>query len=245
MEKNIHLVFLDKNEEMPIQFKVCVERIKNMHSSWNITEWDEENCLMFLQEFLPEYVDVFKSFKYKVQKADFIKVALVYVLGGFYIDMDMYLLNPLDELIDKSLVLAEEFIVSNDYQDKINRVSNIEIANYMFGGEKGHPFLQMLLDEIASRVDVEIKDEQDVINSRLGLLSNIYFSNIDKFDDVTFLKRNGMYARMSDGSTNETLFGKYAVHLHVGTWKEDFNKNKESAFKDNVVEESENTDAEK
>ena len=43
-----------------------------------------------------------------MQKADIIRLILVYLYGGFYMDMDMYCLKKLDGLLEFKLVLGEE-----------------------------------------------------------------------------------------------------------------------------------------
>ena len=70
--------------------------IRDMHPSWNITLWDEETGTQFLRDNLPEYLDAYAAFTHNVQRADFLRLALVYGLSGFYMDMDMYPLQALD-----------------------------------------------------------------------------------------------------------------------------------------------------
>ena len=110
--KSIHLIFLRRDEAIPSLFRECKHRIREMHPSWNITLWNEESGLQYLKNELSEYVQAYTSFTYNVQRADFLRLALVYGMGGFYMDLDMYPLQALDNLLEKSLVLAEEMTVS-------------------------------------------------------------------------------------------------------------------------------------
>lgn len=88
--KKIHLVFLRRDEIVPPLFKECERRIRDMHPSWIVTLWDEVSGIQFLKDSMPTYMPAYMSFTYNVQRADFLRIALVYALGGFYLDMDIY-----------------------------------------------------------------------------------------------------------------------------------------------------------
>lgn len=220
--KNIHLVFLRRDEVIPALFHTCEKHIREMHPSWNIVRWNEENGMLYLKEKLPEYLDAYASFAHNVQRADFLRLALVYGLGGFYMDMDMYPLQPLDDLLVHDMVLAEEMYVSEAIQKRLNLKYRMRIANYMFGGKAGHPFLHRLMDSMAERATTEIKTQQEILDvTGPGLLTDTYWDNKDTYPDITLLRNEGQYVKMPDGRRETCLFGAYAVHLHAGTWRKE------------------------
>ena len=220
--KNIHLVFLRKDEIIPPLFKECERMIRNMHPSWNITLWDEETGTQFLRDNLPEYLDAYTAFTHNVQRADFLRLALVYGLGGFYMDMDMYPLQALDNLLDKSLVLAEEMTVNDETLKSLKLKYHVRIANYMFGGEAGHPFLRRLMNAMAERSTIKVDSQQKILDvTGPGLLTDTYWDNTDTYQDITFLRNEGWYVELPGGRKETCLFGEYAVHLHAGTWRKE------------------------
>lgn len=220
--KKIHLVFLRRDEIVPPLFKECERCIRDMHSSWNVTLWDEVSGVQFLKDSLPAYVPAYTSFTHNVQRADFLRLALVFVLGGFYMDMDMYPLQPLDKLLGKSLVMAEEMTVSDATLKALNLKHHIRIANYMFGGEVGHPFLRTLMDAMAERSSLRVTSQQEILDvTGPGLLTDTYWDNIEAYSDITLLRNEGWYVELPDGRRETCLFGKYAVHLHAGTWRKE------------------------
>lgn len=219
-ERNIHLVFLRRDEVVPHLFIECEKQIRALHPSWNVIRWDEESGLQFLNENLPEYVSAYSSFTHNVQKADFLRLALVYALGGFYMDMDMYPLEALDSLLDYSLVLAEEMEVDETTQKTLNLKYRVRIANYMFGGKAGHPFLRHMLDAMAEKATFEVKTQQEILDvTGPGLLTDTYWDNKESYPDITLLCNEGWYVELPNGRKETCLFGKYAVHLHAGTWR--------------------------
>lgn len=220
ISKDIHLIFLRRDEIIPSLFKECERRIREMHPSWNITLWNEESGLQYLKKKLPEYVQAYTSFTHNVQRADFLRLALVYGLGGFYMDLDMYPLKTLDSLLEKSLVLAEEMTVNQETQKSLKLKYSVRIANYMFGGEAGHPFLLRMMDAMAERSSVRVTSQQEILDvTGPGLLTDTYWDNIETYSDITLLRNEGWYVELPDGRKETCLFGKYAVHLHAGTWR--------------------------
>ncbi len=220
--KNIHLIFLRRDEVVPPLFKQCERMIRDIHPSWDVTLWNEETGIQFLRENLPEYVDAYTSFSFNIQKADFLRLALVYALGGFYMDMDMLPLQPLDSLLSHSLVLAEEMTVNETTRKTLNLKYSIRIANYMFGGEAGHPFLRKMVNAMAERSSLKVASQQEVLDvTGPGLLTDIYWDNAGEYSDITLLRNKGWYVEMPDGRKETCLFGEYAVHLHAGTWRKE------------------------
>lgn len=220
--KSIHLIFLRRDEAVPSLFRECKHRIREMHPSWNITLWNEESGLQYLKNELSEYVQAYTSFTYNVQRADFLRLALVYGMGGFYMDLDMYPLQALDNLLEKSLVLAEEMTVSEKTQKSLNLKYRNRIANYMFGGEAGHPFLRKMMDAMAERSTIKVSSQQEILDvTGPGLLTDTYWDNTATYPDITLLRNEGWYVELPDGRKETCLFGKYAVHLHAGTWRKE------------------------
>ena len=222
MAKNIHMIFLRKEESIPPVFRDCKRRIRKMHPSWDIMLWNEDYAMLFLEEHLPEYINSYLAFPFNLQRADFLRLALVYALGGFYMDMDMLPLRSLDDLADCSLVLAEEMTVCKATQEALHLKYHVRIANYMFGGKAGHPFLRAVMDTMASRASVKVASQQEVLDiTGPGLLTDTYWDNLSAYPDITLLRNSGQYVTLPNGRKESCLFGNYAVHLHAGTWRKE------------------------
>ena len=92
----------------PELFEKCKQEIQVNHPDWNIRLYNKDDAQDILNQDLPEYIEAYNAFYHNVQKADFLRLALVYLYGGFYMDLDMLSLKPLDELRKYNLVLGEE-----------------------------------------------------------------------------------------------------------------------------------------
>ena len=129
--KNIHLIFLRKDEPFPELFEKCKQEIQVNHPDWNIRLYNKDDAQDILNQDLPEYIEAYNAFYHNVQKADFLRLALVYLYGGFYMDLDMLSLKPLDELRKYNLVLGEEKILkkrkyfnNKDYEKQFKNPTN-------------------------------------------------------------------------------------------------------------------------
>lgn len=217
---NIHLVFLRSDEPFPELFTKCMQRIKDMHPSWNVRLYNDQDAQQILQEHLPQYLETYNSFKYNVQKADFIRIALVYIYGGFYMDLDILSLSPLDNLRDHNLILGEEKTISEAEQQALSLKHRLRIANYMFGGKAGHPFWLLLMNCMASLSKAPISSQQELLDiTGPGLLTDLYHDTLELYPDIFLLRNKDRRCLQPFHNEISCHFGEYAAHLHAGTWR--------------------------
>ncbi len=220
ISKNIHLIFLRKDEPFPELFEKCKQEIQVNHPDWNIRLYNKDDAQDILNQDLPEYIEAYNAFYHNVQKADFLRLALVYLYGGFYMDLDMLSLKPLDELRKYNLVLGEEKIVCQAEQEALNLRYRLRIANYMFGGIPKHPFLRRIMDEMAERATIILKSQQEILDiTGPGLLTDTYWDNYGMYPDITLLRNTDKRCRQPYHNEISCHFGDYAAHLHAGTWR--------------------------
>lgn len=218
--KRIHMVLLHWNEVIPPLFTKCERCIRETHPDWDVILWDDTASVEFVEKYFPEYLRAYQSFPYDVQRTDFLRLAFVYVFGGFYMDLDMVPILPLDGLLGHSLVLSEEKTIDKAEQQKLSLKYRVRIASYMFGGEAKHPFFRYVLDAMVLRSTIKVETQQEVLDvTGPGLLTDSYWETKKQFPDITLLRNAGHYCELPDGRIESCLFGKYAVHLHTGTWR--------------------------
>lgn len=216
----IHLIFLREDEVFPELFSNCMQRIKNMHPFWNVHLYSERNAQEILKGHLPHYLEAYNSFQYNVQKADFLRIALVFIYGGFYMDLDMLSLKPLDELRNLRLVLGEEKTIREQEKYILGLKNSLRIANYMFGGVPKHPFLLLLMDRMVSRSTQIVATQQELLDiTGPGLITDLYHENADLYPDITLLRNMTRMCLHPDHHEISCHFGDYAAHLHAGTWR--------------------------
>lgn len=222
--KIIHLIFMREDNSFPKPFPElfsnCMQRIKSMHPSWDIYLHNEQNAQEILEKHLPQYIEAYNAFQYNIQKVDFIRIAFLFIYGGFYMDLDILCLKPLDELRNRTLVLGEEKTISEAEQQALGLKNSLRIANYMFGGVAGHPFWSLLLENMAALSTQEINTQQELLDiTGPGLVTDLYHEYSGSYPDITLLRNTSRECIHPNHDDISCHFGEYAAHLHVGSWR--------------------------
>ena len=92
---------------------------------WNLKDCEELICDKYLH-----YVDLWNTFRYDIQKCDFIRYLILYEFGGWYVDCDVYPIQNLDSLSQ----YQEIFTTWNDDKKKLpyNAVMGCSVKNQLF-----------------------------------------------------------------------------------------------------------------
>ena len=163
---------------------------------WDFTRFTED---------VPWVREAFENKKYAFA-CDYIRLYAVYHYGGIYMDMDMEVIRPFDDLLDSPLMLA--------YEDS----DRFKIEAGCFGAEKGNPLIGECLAYYAGRHFVREEGEFDMIPlpDILGQVvqsHDIRIYGCDFFTAKSFL--NGHIY-----STENT----YTIHHFAGSWLPDYYK---------------------
>jgi mannosyltransferase OCH1-like enzyme len=104
--KKIHQIYFNLTGKEIEQFPMFLKskEICQGYSDYEYTLWNEESCRNLISEHYPSYLDFYDAFRYEIQKIDFVRFCILHRHGGFYIDMDMFILKPLDALRGKEFV---------------------------------------------------------------------------------------------------------------------------------------------
>ena len=92
--KTIHYCWFGGNP-LPVSVKRCIKSWKKYCPEYNIIEWNESNfdiyCNMYCKKMAENKKWAFIS--------DYARLKIVYEYGGIYLDTDVELIRPLDELL--------------------------------------------------------------------------------------------------------------------------------------------------
>ncbi|HTI10112.1 MAG TPA: glycosyltransferase [Puia sp.] len=215
--KKIHLIY--KIPDIPEDYQDYYKIIKELHPFWDIKVYGDEEARGIIARHLPELLDIYDSYELDVQRTDIFRIAVTYIFGGFYMDLDMMILKSLDPLCNCQLVLGEEKTMSDMECNAVGIKHNLRIANYMFGAIPGHPFWTDVIKEAISRCGIKIKKEGDVLETTgPGLLTDVYHDTKEKYKDITILFNKDKMCRKWCNKFS-CHFGEYAAHFHHGKWR--------------------------
>lgn len=127
--KTIHYCWFG-GKELPELAKKCIESWKKYCPDWQIIEWNEEN---FPINRYPYAAYCLEHGKWAFL-SDFVRLAVVYEQGGVYLDTDVEMVKPLDDLC------GYEAFFGFELEDQMN-------TGHGFGASKGHETVNAMLQE--------------------------------------------------------------------------------------------------
>jgi mannosyltransferase OCH1-like enzyme len=123
--------------------KKAYDKLKIYRDSWVIKnptwcriEWNKKLCMDLIKTFYPEHMDMFKKYKYEIQRCDMIRYLILHRYGGWYADMDYYCNRPLDEAMNKYknsiyFVQSPNTVIGQD-DDHISNSLMYSVRNHSF-----------------------------------------------------------------------------------------------------------------
>lgn len=123
IEKTIHYVWLG-GREIPKKYVVYIDKWKLLHPEWEIIEWNETNFDCQSNEWIRLAIEQ-KNYSLA---ADVIRSQVLLENGGVYLDIDIELLKPLDELVSEN-----DFFIGYE--------TDYWFGCAILGAKKGHPVM--------------------------------------------------------------------------------------------------------
>ena len=216
-----------KSRELPLRAKASVATLRGLNPGFDYRFFDDADVNAFVKESCPQHFELFQEFPFRIQRYDFFRYLAVFRLGGFYFDLDVFLAEGLDKLLDRACVFPFEELTVSRYLRR-QHCMDWEIGNYGFGAAAGHPFLQAVIENcIRARRDPSwvkpmlvgiprvFRSDYYVLNTTgPGLLSRTFAENTGLAKDVTVLFPDDVC-----DPTSWHQFGDFGVHLMEGSWR--------------------------
>lgn len=89
-----------KTHTVPEKWKTSPVSIQAHMSSWDYVLMTDRDNDAFVAQYFPEELEFFRGLTHPIQRSDVIRYMWLFVFGGLYMDLDIELLAPLDELFE-------------------------------------------------------------------------------------------------------------------------------------------------
>lgn len=167
-----------RHEHLHPLLRRCVDSFRKWNPDWTLRFWTDEDCERFIAEELPDFLPTYLGYPRGILRADLFRVAVLYVHGGVYADLDMECLRPLDVLV-RAATGGEE-----DWEVLLARDHPVHERGLWEGGPMwmnafliAKPralYLGLVLGEFARQLRDGIVDEADpVMTTGPGLFTDI------------------------------------------------------------------------
>ena len=210
--KIIHYCWFGKTE-IPERFKKYISSWKKLCPDYEIIEWNESNYDVTKNTYMWQ---AYESKKWGFVP-DYARLDIVYNYGGIYLDTDVEIVKPLDELLQLEAFAGEE------------ACSKYVALGVGFGAEKGNEIIKSMLDCYENRNFILPNGEFDLLPSpaiNTAPLYSIGFRWSDKIQELSLNKSQitifpREYFCPIDYDTGESTLSEktYMIHHYAGTWQ--------------------------
>jgi mannosyltransferase OCH1-like enzyme len=106
-----------KTNIIPQHWAESPKAIMNLMPDWHYTLMTDEDNRKFVEENFPDFLQYYDAFDHNIMRADAIRYMWLYKIGGIYLDLDMQVMKPLDELFyeDKDIYVVSSGNFGNFY----------------------------------------------------------------------------------------------------------------------------------
>ncbi|MGA2936338.1 MAG: glycosyltransferase [Syntrophobacteraceae bacterium] len=213
--------------DLSLLSKAAVANVRLLNTDYEYSFYDDKRIDDFINAIYPEYRNVFHSFCIPIQRYDFFRYLEVYYFGGFYLDLDVFLVSSLDDLLGFNCVFPFEELTMNIFL-RHEYGMDWEIGNYAFGAAAGHPFLRAIIENCV-RAQQDPEWVQPMIRSIPRIFRDEYYAfyttgpglvsrTLAEFPDASSQVRVLFPEDVCD-SACWRRFGDFGVHLQLGTWR--------------------------
>lgn len=216
--KKIHYCWFGGNP-LPELAQKCIDSWKKYLPDYEIIRWDESNFDFSINDYVRE---AYENKKWAFI-TDYVRLYVLYNYGGIYMDTDVEVLKPLDELLTHKAF--------SGFEDKIN------IPTGIIASEKHNKWIKYLLDYYKDRhfiVDGKINYTTNVLiitemtKKKYGLKQNNTYQDLK---DVVFYPND--YFCPKDHINGEIYLtdNTYCIHHFSGSWQSKGMKFREKVFR--------------
>ena len=148
--KIIHYTWFS-GEDFPQKIQECLNSWKSFCPEWEFKLWDMEAIRFIDSDFLREALAERKW----AYAADYVRLYAIYYEGGVYLDTDVILHKPLDQLLSSRAFIGKENSIHSE-----GGFTAQYLSSHCFGAEKEHPFIKDCLDYFNDRHFVTSKNKK-------------------------------------------------------------------------------------
>ncbi|GHT87349.1 glycosyl transferase [Spirochaetia bacterium] len=196
MPKIIHYCWLS-DDPVPSDLKYYMATWKDKLIGYDFVLWNRQRFDINSSVWVKQ---AYEQKKYAFA-ADYIRLYAVYHYGGIYLDMDIELIKPFDDLLCNDLMFA--------YENNVDKT----IEAGCFGAEKNSAYLKKCLDYYKDRTFIKGDGSYDVLPLP-QILKNVF-----QYDAFQFYTQDYFTAKQFGTGIVQITSNTYCIHQFCGSWK--------------------------
>lgn len=206
--------------DIPAHLVPFRQSIISVNPTYDVRLYDSRMRREYIDMHMPELMPTFDKLMFGVAETDFWSMVAVYVEGGFYADLDMECLKPIDIFATtERALLTIETKVMPQRQRELGYELPFQIATCMFGAPPRHPFVKAFIDRMVENVTARQITHTDHVEDTTGprALARLFYElkhpDVDVLEQIYWVAPS-IYLRRPLVSQNIHFF-----HHFDGAWK--------------------------
>ncbi len=142
MNKLFHIFYGLSNSSNKINSGIVnnYKKFLTYNNDFNLIKWNSDNCLEIIEKYFPEHLTIYKNTHDYRYKCDLVRLVVLYVFGGLYMDIDAECLCGI-----KDMDLNEDTKLSVVFNSNETEIFN----SLIYVKEKHNLFIKQCIDEYA------------------------------------------------------------------------------------------------
>lgn len=257
--KIIHQIWFQGADFIPKHLVIYQNSWKEKNQDYRYMFWDMNSIKDLIKQANVVWItETYDNLPLMIQKIDFAKYIILYLIGGIYIDMDMKCLKPLSSLLELPNMNTKKVLLSNLTFDFIQRLiflltGNFNIRNIVNNGiimcEAKHEIILNTMKYTYQNKDNFFKNKSNFLyifySTGPLALSNALIDytnkNENKLDEIEILHQDYFEAcDLGDIKNNNCKIPEKAIGIHYyeGSWNSKNENNLVTYYyfiKDNII----------
>ena len=197
-----------KNNKIPHKWIKSKLMWKKYHPDWKYILWTDKMIRNYIKLKYPEFLELFDSYKYNIQRVDMIRYFILKDFGGIYSDLDLYPTENLDKWFQDN---NEVYLVFS---------GNVYgcITNSFMASKKRAPFWDEILKNLHNKVPwfciikhleimystgpMFVTNVAKKYNKVIGILPRVCFMAYDSNEDFNVKKDGALLLPLEGKSWN-------------------------------------------
>jgi mannosyltransferase OCH1-like enzyme len=167
----IHRIWFDlgKGPDLPESYRKLADHCNSLNVGWTEKQWDKSKAEKFVGKYFPDFLKVYRSYTYEIQRIDVLRYLIMYQIGGVYLDADIECLKPfkMDDQTKVYLIKENDYLFPTTY-----------LNNYFLASPPKHPFWKFMIDRLKEAyyqgISYVSKVTQVLYQTGPGFLSQCY-----------------------------------------------------------------------
>jgi len=205
-------------DTIPYKYKQFIIKIRELHPDYNYMFYSDDDIDKFMKSEYSILLPFYNNLKYNIQRFDLFRLLVIYKYGGFYFDIDVEIVKPVDDLLDNNVIFPVEFPknIIESFFGKSRRHSYVilddQLGQYAFASEPHNLFIKAYITNIIKHriplSNIPSNNKQEYVCCTTGprILTTTYYEYGNK-DDILLLKHS-----------NNMRFGDYGIHYCANSW---------------------------